>query len=101
MILIYCWLNITISKINKNKFNFRFVFLLIPCINSEKQFVKLSKSQYSKEFERRVLKVVSRSLFCTWKNQKKSCWGCKSSSVIKWRKQNKKQRFNIKPLTSR
>jgi hypothetical protein len=30
------------------------------------------------------------------KVKKKSCWGCKSSQVIKWGKQNNKQRFKCK-----
>jgi len=42
------------------------------------------------------VKPVSLSFFCKWESLKKRCWACGSLTVIKWGKQNKKQRFKCK-----
>ncbi|BBE16737.1 hypothetical protein AQPE_5016 [Aquipluma nitroreducens] len=42
------------------------------------------------------MNLVSSNFLCLWKNQKKRCWACGYTDVIRWGKQGGKQRFKCK-----
>jgi len=43
-----------------------------------------------------LMNLVSSNFLCLWKTQKKRCWACGYTDVIRWGKQNGKQRFKCK-----